>query len=154
MTIFDKWNSSIDMDGLMKDIAEADQNGGGEYKEVPVGTYEVKIEKMELKASSKNDPMVSIWFKILTGEFKNSYLFMNQVITRGGQISYMNRFLKSLEAVDDSKVVFVGDYKKYDNLLMDIYEAVDGHLEYLLEYTQNKKGYPVYTIKESYEAES
>lgn len=153
MTIFDKWNSSIDMDGLMKDIAEADQNGGGEYKEVPVGTYEVKIEKMELKASSKNDPMVSIWFKILTGEFQNSYLFMNQVITQGFQISQMNRFLKSLEAVDDEDVEFK-NYSQYNDLLMDIYEAVDGHLEYLLEYTQNKKGYPVYTIKECYEAES
>ncbi len=153
MTIFDKWNSSIDMDGLMKDIAEADENGGGEYKEVPVGTYEVKIEKMELKASSKNDPMVSIWFKILTGEFQNSYLFMNQVITQGFQISQMNRFLKSLEAVDDEDVEFK-NYSQYNDLLMDIYEAVDGQFEYLLEYTQNKKGFPIYKIKESYEVES
>ena len=79
-TIFDKWNKSIDVAGLQKDIAEADQqNGSGDYKEVPDGTYEVKIEKIELKASSKGDPMVSMWFRILSGDFKNSMIFMNQV---------------------------------------------------------------------------
>ena len=151
-TIFDKWNKNIDVAGLQKDIAEADQqNGSGDYKEVPDGTYEVKIEKIELKASSKGDPMVSMWFRILSGDFKNSMIFMNQVVTQGFQISQLNRFLKSLQAVDDDQIEFK-DYSQYNDLLMDIFEEVDGTLEFLLNYGTNKRGYHTYKIEDVYEA--
>lgn len=151
-TIFDKWNKNIDVAGLQKDIAEADQqNGSGDYKEVPDGTYEVKIEKIELKASSKGDPMVSMWFRILSGDFKNSMIFINQVVTQGFQISQLNRFLKSLQAVDDDQIEFK-DYSQYNDLLMDIFEEVDGTLEFLLNYGTNKKGYHTYKIEDVYEA--
>lgn len=151
-TIFDKWNKSIDVAGLQKDIAEADQqSGSGDYKEVPDGTYEVKIEKIELKASSKGDPMVSMWFRILSGDFKNSMIFMNQVVTQGFQISQLNRFLKSLQAVDDDQIEFK-DYSQYNDLLMDIFEEVDGNLEFLLKYGTNKHGFHTYKIEDVYEA--
>lgn len=43
MSIFDKWDKNVDTEGLQKDIAEAEANGGqGDYREVPVGTYEVR----------------------------------------------------------------------------------------------------------------
>lgn len=151
MNIFDKWNKSIDVEGLKKDIAEADQNGGqGEFKEVPEGDYEVSIDKIELKESSKGDPMVSVWFKILEGEFKNSRLFMNQVITQGFQISQMNRFIKSMEVFDESEVEFE-NYSQYNDLLMDLFEQVDAdNRQYLLSFTKNKKGFSVYRIKDCY----
>ena len=150
-SIFDKWNKSIDVEGLKADIAEADKGQNtGDYREVPVGTYECKLEKLELKESSKGDPMVSAWFRILKGDFENSIMFMNQVITQGFQISIVNRFLKSLDAVDADAVEFV-DYGQYNDLLMDIMEAVDGNLEYLIEYKKSKKDFAVYTVKEVYE---
>lgn len=151
MNIFDKWNKSIDVEGLKKDIAEADQNGGqGEFKEVPEGDYEVSIDEIELKESSKGDPMVSVWFKILEGDFKNSRLFMNQVITQGFQISQMNRFIKSMEVFDESEVEFE-NYSQYNDLLMDLFEQVDAdNRQYLLSFTKNKKGFSVYRIKDCY----
>ena len=151
MNIFDKWNKSIDVEGLKQDIAEADKNGGQrDFEEVPEGDYEVSIDKIELKESSKGDPMVSIWFKILEGDFKNSRLFMNQVITQGFQISQMNRFIKSMEVFDESEVEFE-NYSQYNDLLMDLFEQVDAdNSQYLLSYTKNKKGFPVYKIKECY----
>lgn len=150
MSIFDKWNKNIDIEGLKKDIETAKESGSGEYKEVPVGTYEVNIEKMELRESSKGDPMVTVWFRILTGEYKNSVLFMNQVITQGFQIHIVNEFLRSLSAVDS---VEFKDYSQYNDLLMDISEAIDEQgLEYLLEYKRSKKDFPIYTIKEVYES--
>ena len=148
MNIFDKWDKNIDTEGLQKDIAEADANGGGDYREVPVGTYEVRVDKIELKESSKGDPMVSIWFKILDGDYKGSLLFMNQVITQGFQIRQLNRLLKSMGT--DCTVEFK-NYSQYNNLLMDIYEVVESGMEYLLEYKRNKKDFPIYTIKEVYE---
>ena len=82
MSIFDKWDKNVDTEGLQKDIAEAEANGGqGDYREVPVGTYEVKIDKMEIKecGSEKHagEPMFTVQFRILEGDFENSCLFMN-----------------------------------------------------------------------------
>ena len=63
---FSKFNKAVDLEALKHDIQEAEENGGsGDYKDVPTGTYEVKIEKMEIKESKKGDPMLSVWFKIL-----------------------------------------------------------------------------------------
>lgn len=150
MSIFDKWNKNVNIDGLQKDIAEAEANGGsGEYREVPVGTYEVKIDKMELKESSKGDPMFFCQFRIIQGDFENSCLFMNQVITQGFQIGQVNSFLRSLDAVDN---VEFKDYGQYNDLIMDVMEAIDeAGLEYLVEFKKSKKDFPIYTIKEVYE---
>ena len=150
MSVFDKWNKAIDVEGLAKDTKEVEQNGGtGGYAEVPVGTYEVKIEKMELKESSKGDPMFSAWFRILSGDYQNQLLFMNAIITQGFQIGNVNKFLRSLEAVEE---VEFRDYAQYNDLIMDIMEEIEGSgLEFLIEYKKNKKDYPVYTVKEVFE---
>lgn len=150
MSVFDKWNKAIDVEGLAKDTKEVEANGGtSDYADVPVGTYEVKIEKMELKESSKGDPMFSAWFRIIQGDWKNNLLFMNAVITQGFQIGNVNRFLRSLDAVEE---VEFKDYAQYNDLIMDIMEAIDeAGLEYLLEYKKNNKDFPVYTVKEVYE---
>lgn len=149
MSIFDKWNKNIDTEGLASDAKEAEQNGGsGEYAEVPVGKYEINIEKMELKESQKGDPMFSAWFRIIEGTYKNQLLFMNQPITQGFQIGIVNNFLRSLEAVDE---VEFKDYGQYNDLINDIMEAVDGNLEFLIDYSKSKKDFPVYKIKEVYE---
>ena len=151
MSVFDKWNKAIDVEGLAKDTKEVEQNGGtGDYAEVPVGTYEVKIEKMELKESSKGDPMFSAWFRILSGDYQNQLLFMNAVITQGFQIGNVNRFLRSLDAVDE---VEFRDYAQYNDLILDIMEAIEeAGLEFLIEYKKNKKDFPVYTVKEVFES--
>ena len=150
MSIFDKWNKKVDTKGLAEDAKEAEQNGGsGDYPEVPVGQYEIKIDKMELKESSKGDPMFSAQFRILSGDHENQCLFMNQVITQGFQIGIVNKFLRSLDVTDD---VEFKDYEQYNNLVMDIMEEVDGKLEFLLDYRKSKKDFPIYTIKDIFEA--
>lgn len=150
MSIFDKWNKAVDTKGLAEDAKEAEQNGGsGDYPKVPVGQYEIKIDKMELKESSKGDPMFSAQFRILSGDHENQCLFMNQVITQGFQIGIVNKFLRSLDVTDD---VEFKDYEQYNNLVMDIMEEVDGKLEFLLDYRKSKKDFPIYTIKDIFEA--
>ena len=158
--VFEKWDSVIDTAGLTADIKEAEQNGGtGEFKEVPHGDYEVAIHQMELKASKKGDPMVSIWFKIVSdGEFKGSMIFFNQVITQAFQIHIVNEMLRNivcemrdtryLERIEAVKENFT--YKAYGNLIMDIFEAAAESFEYALSYTANKKNanFSNYEIKE------
>ena len=147
MNMFDKWNSNIDLKGLQDDVKDA-ENNKREYDKVPHGEYEVKIDKMELKASKKGDPMVSIWFTILEGKYKKSKIFLNQVITQGFQIHIVNELLKSMGT--DLNIEFV-DYKQYADLLLDVAEECDTNkLEFALKYEDNK-GYDKFTITEVFE---
>lgn len=146
MSIFDKWDKEIDTKGLADDVKSASENRQ-EFKEVPHGTYEVKVDKMEIKATQKGDPMASVWFKIVNGEYKNQRLFMNQVITQGFQIHIVNEFLRSLDSGLDVEFV---NYKQYNDLLLDVLEAIDGKLEYALEYGENK-GFDTFKIKEVFD---
>lgn len=147
--IWEKFDKVIDVEGLQKDVQEAAKNGAN-YREVPHGEYEVKIEKLELVESKKGDPMVTIWFKVVSGEYKGSIIFFNQVITQGFQIHIVNELLRSLDS--DIEVEFK-TYKQYGQLLMDIHEAIDGRLEYGLKYAEGKKGFSTYEITDVYEVE-
>ena len=145
--MFEKWNSNVDLAGLQKDIKDA-QDNNKEFEAVPHGEYEVKLDKLELKATKKGDPMVSAWFTILNGKYKKSKLFMNQVVTQGFQIHIVNNFLKSMGT--DLVIEFV-DYKQYAELLLDVAEFCDeNNLEFAIKYEDNK-GYDKFTITEVFE---
>ena len=148
--VFDKWDAVIDTEGLQKDVAEAAQNGGGNYEEVPHGIYEVAVKQMELKASKKGDPMVSIWFKILDGEYKGSMIFFNQVITQGFQVHIVNEMLRTMvsECADEVPDIEFESYKQYASLIMDVFEAINENFEYVLAYKKGKKDFSTYEIKE------
>ena len=148
MSIFDKWNEQIDGAKMAEEVKEVEKNGGGNYKDVPTGEYEVKIEKMELKESKSGAPMVSVMFRILEGEFKKSCLFMNQVVTLPFQIGLVNEFLRSMDT--DVTIDFDGNYEHYNNMILDVFEAVDrDKLEFLVAYGE-KNGYKTFRIKEVY----
>ena len=146
--IFDKWDKEIDTEGLARDTKEAAENGT-EFKEVPHDDYEVAVQQMELKASKKGDPMVSIWFKILDGDFKGSMIFYNQVITQGFQVHIVNEMLRMMvsEMADAPDIEFKS-YKQYGNLIMDIFEGINDNFEYALAYKKGKKDFSTYEIKE------
>ncbi len=155
--IFDKWDKEVDTEGLAKDVAEAAENGGqASFKEVPHGEYEVSVQQMELKASSKGDPMVSIWFKIVSdGEYKNSIIFMNQVITQGFQIHIVNELLRMMvsEMGADAPVIEFKTFKQYGNLIMDVFEAIDNNFEFALDYKKGKGDFSKYEITEVFTLE-
>ena len=147
MDMFEKWNSNVDLEGLKKDIESAKDNNK-EFEAVPHGEYEVKLDKLELKATKKGDPMVSAWFTILNGKYKNSKLFMNQVVTQGFQIHIVNEFLRSMGT--DLNIEFV-DYQQYADLLLDVAEFCDeNNIEFAIKYEDNK-GYDKFTITEVFE---
>lgn len=144
---WEEFDKNVDLDGLKEDIES--NTGSGDYKEVPHGNYEVAITKLELTTSKKGDPMVSIWFKIVSDcEYKGSLIFMNQVVTKGFQIHIVNDFLRTLECGVD---IDFESYKQYNELLLDVFEAVNGNFEYGLKYGKTEKGYNSFEITEVFE---
>lgn len=162
---FSKFDKATNIEGLKKDIEEASKNNFN-YQEVPAGVYEVKVDKMELVLSNtdkdgkvkdktkEQNPMVSIWFKIIKGEFKDSIIFFNKVImgtkNDGLMIHTCNELLRSL---DSGMAISFENYTQYAKLLLDIHECIDGELEYALEYGENKQGFKTYEITDVFEVE-
>lgn len=145
---FSKFDEKVDLDGLRNDIAEAESNSG-DFKEVPHGNYEVKIQKLELGESKKGDPMFICWMKILSGDYANSLIFMNQVVTQGFQIHIVDDFLRSL---DSGVEIGFESYAQYADMIMDVAEAINGNLEYAVEYGENK-GFNTFKITDVFEVE-
>lgn len=134
---FSKFDKEVDTKQLQKDIDEAVKNGGtGNYTEVPAGTYNCKVDKLELGATKDGRPMVKAQFRIAEGTFKKSCLFVNRVIygtkNDGNAIASVIGWLKSLEPSEDIDVVFES-YSQFAELCMDIAEDI-AELEYVVEY--------------------
>ena len=143
---FSKFDKQVDLEGLKKDIADSANN---DFKEVPNGTYEVAITKLELTESKKGNPMLSCWMKVVSdGEYKGSLIFMNQVVTSGYQIHICDEFLRSLGT--DVDVTFES-YSQYADTILDIFEKIDGNFEYGLELSETNKGFKTYTITDVFE---
>lgn len=137
---FDKINKSVDLEGLRRDVENASANGTGEFPTVPAGKYEVGLVSLEIKGTKKdNRPMLAASFKILSGEYKNQRLFMNRVIygtkDDGRMITSAVGWLNTLESGVD---VAFHDYKQFAELVMDVAEAIDGNLEYAVEYDDSQ----------------
>lgn len=151
-----KWNSTVDKSLVesVKSLDRGESSNSGEYKEVPCGSYAVSIEKMEIVENKNGNPMFTVWFKIIEGEYKNSRLFWNQPLTGYDfQFHNVNQFLRSLEvdSVEADDIVFTGDFFQYAYLVSSIFDAVDGRMSFDIDYTKNKKGYDVFTVTEVYD---
>ena len=145
-----KFDKAFDIEGIKKDVTAA-QEGNGNFKDVPTGTYEIKVVKLEVGESKESHkPMVKGQFKVVEGEYKNSSIFMNQLIDEGFKIDIVNKFLRSLEVFDDTDIYFES-FSDYNDLLLDIVEEIEKlKYEYLLEYSENDKGYKSFKIKDVY----
>lgn len=145
--IFEKFNDMIDVAGLKQDVETAAANTG-EFVEVPDGSYEVKVSKIELGATGEKSktpgmPMAKIWFDIVAGDYKGQKIFCNQMLTTGFGIHKCNELLTAMESGVD--VVFE-NFTQYHDVMEKVFNAIDGVGEYELAYGHNNKGYATYTI--------
>ena len=121
-------------------MENASENGTGDFPTIPAGKYEVALVSLEIKGTKKdNRPMLAASFKILSGEFKNQRLFMNRVIygtkDDGRMIKSAVGWLNTLESGVD---VAFHDYKQFADFVLDVAEAIDGKLEYAVEYDDDQ----------------
>lgn len=145
--VFAKFNEMFDLSGLQQDIASVASNTG-DFVEVPDGSYEVKVSKIELgqtgeKSKNPGMPMMKVWFDIVAGDFKGQKIFANLMMTSGFGIHKCNELLTSLES--GVSVVFE-NFEQYAEVMAQVFAAIDGTGEYELAYGHNNKGYATYTI--------
>lgn len=61
-----------------KEIATA-ETGGGDFKPLPAGWYDTKVDRAEVKDTRAGDKMLCITFIVQTGQFINRLIFANFV---------------------------------------------------------------------------
>ena len=140
MNMANYFDSMYDLEGLKADAKKSEDEN--EYKEVPFGTYEVKIEKAELKESKTHKPMVSIWFKIIAGENEGQMIFYNQVVSEGFQLGIVYRMLSKIACTELH-------FESFTALEDTLNACVD--IELSLEYSEGKKGFANYKILEIFD---
>ena len=157
-SIFEKYSSKINSEELAASQKEIKDNASStDRPEIPAGKYEVKVDNIEAKTSSKGNPMVSIQFRILTGKFEKSCIFYNGVFHEDWMRHRVAKMLSDLIADGDNtamvNLILKGSLSEVNNFCMDVAEDISGKkLEYLLDYGVDKKGYQTYKIAEVYEA--
>lgn len=158
MSIFEKYSSKINSEELAASQKEIKDNASStDRPEIPAGKYEVKVDNIEAKTSSKGNPMVSIQFRILAGKFEKSCIFYNGVFHEDWMRHLVAKMLSDLIADGDNtamvNLILKGSLSEVNNFCMDVAEDISGKkLEYLLDYGVDKKGYQTYKIAEVYEA--
>jgi len=146
--IWEDLDKSMDLEGLKEDVKSSAEGGGGDFKEVEHGTYEVSVEKLFLGKSKKGDAMMTVWFNILQGEFKGSKIFYNQVLTGGFQIHLASTLLRGF---DTSVEVSFEGYAHFAKVIEQVKAAIEKQgLEFSLDY-QEDKGWNTFEIKEVFE---
>lgn len=143
--IWEKFDSMMDVEGLKQDIkAAAERNT--ERVEVPDGQYECKVEKIEMKESKTGKPMLSVWFRIIAGDFKNSILFMNQTIHTGFGLHTAKKMLSDM---DTGMPVDFQSFAQFAGLIDSVKEAIETQkLEYAVKYTTTKNDFKSFEITE------
>lgn len=128
---FEKFNKQFPADKVKKDMQEAAENGGSK---LPDGEYTVKLDKMELGESSKHALMIKAQFRITEGDHKKQCIFKNQVLTGTKNDGFMMVKAKEfLESLDSGEEVVFEDWEQFNDLILDIAEAVqEDDLRYLV----------------------
>ena len=96
--------------------------------------------------------MLALPFKNLSGEYKNQRLFMNRVLygTKNDK-NMIASAMGFLEKLDSGIPVSFTSYKQFAQLVLDIAEAIDGKLEYAVDYDDSR--FNSISIDEVYEVE-
>lgn len=136
---------------LLNDIANASSNSG-DFEELPLGRYEVKINSMQLTQSKNGDPMTKTIFEVVQGQYKGRYMFKNSVIYKGDRndawrLKQELNFINSLQPNSQVNFYSFSDFEKQiSNAFADVNSR---KLEYLIE-IKEKNNFRTYSVIEVY----
>lgn len=149
---FTKFDSMINEAELSKQLEEAKKNAPKSDKQVPAGNYIVKIEKMEVGATSDGRPMFKVQCRILEGEFKKWCVFMNRVLYgTKNDANMINSVIGWLQKLEPSVDVEFKNYSQFSELVLDIFEEVADAVE--IEVAYNPDAFNSISIEEVFDAE-
>lgn len=70
------------------DADTTDVEESGSFEVVPAGSHAVFIKQVTDKITKANDPMISVWYEIASGDLEGRLLFDNIVIPKAGSPAF------------------------------------------------------------------
>lgn len=146
-----KFDKKVNVEEINHDI---DDLGDGNFEELPLGRYEVRLDSLEMKPTKeKGYPMLAAAFTVVEGEYTKRKIFVNKVLFMDDgndkyRLNSANRFLDSL---DSGLEVHFNGFRDYERLINSIADKCEKQ-EYLIEIEEKKKGFRNYKIIEHYES--
>lgn len=134
---FNKIDQAIDWKGFNRDVKEAKKNGGGDFPTIPAGKYEARLDNLEIKnpKGKPNDLMLEIRFKIISGQYKGQKIWQYiKFLGSKNDSSAVSRIETFLDSLDSGVSIVCTPFSVMNDTIMEICEAVDGKLEYAIEY--------------------
>ena len=133
---FSAFDKQVDVEQLKNDAEEIKKNGGN-FPELPAGTYMVKLDKLELGSTKDNRPMMRGQFSIIEGQYKKQKIFVNRVVygtkNDANMIANVLGFLESLAPSEEIGPFVFNGYAALSELILDVAEDV-ANLTYEVEY--------------------
>ena len=119
-------------------MKDAETNSG---PDLPDGEYKIKLDKMELTQSQKQQLMIKAQFRIKAGNHQNKCIFVNKVMTGTKNDGFMMLKAKEfLESLDSGIDVEFNDWEQFNDLILDIADAIkDDDLTYICTLTTDGK---------------
>ena len=144
MSVFDKFAKNVDLEGLKKDVAEALENDGGSFEDIPDGRYEMRVEKMEAALTKEDKPKLMVCFKVIAGEQKGRLAFVHIGLAHPFTIKKAIELMKGMDTGVD---ISFEDYAQFEQLIADVAAAVEEQgLEFEVEKSTNEKDFVDYKI--------
>lgn len=153
MSNWQNFDLKID-NNLLNDIANASNNG--DFEELPLGRYEVKINSMELTQSKKGDPMTKTVFEVVQSQYKGRYIFKNSVIYKGDRNDTwrLKQELDFINSLQPSEAVNFYSFSDFEKQVSNAFADVTSRkLEYLIE-IKEKNNFRTYSVVEVYRPRS
>lgn len=153
---FEKWNHDFGGEEAVKEIQKAKEEAGN-FAALPEGTYICKLEKLELGESKTKKPMVKAQFKIVEGEYKKRFIFYNGVMVandpskNGFMMHRVLEFLRSLNVLDNNEIDFDGNFRDFNDLLLDIAEESEAAGLKFEIFTEEDGDYTKITVTDTFE---
>ena len=135
---FKKFNQEFPAEQVKKQMKDAETNSG---PDLPDGEYKIKLDKMELAQSQKQQLMIKAQFRIKAGNHQNKCIFVNKVMTGTKNDGFMMLKAKEfLESLDSGIDVEFNDWEQFNDLILDIADAIkDDDLTYICTLTTDNK---------------
>lgn len=138
-------NNSVNFnwEGLVEGMNE-------EFKEVPVGTYDVKIAKLELGATKAGIPALKVRFKVISGLYEGESIFYTQSFSSSWGLTQANEFLVSLKTGILISFLPYEEFKKSVVAISQEINKFEYELKYLKETSKQGNEFPKFIIQEVY----
>lgn len=147
---FDQLVDNNLLNDVNKEVEKNKQNGG-QFEELPLGKYEIKVTSLELSKSNAGDPMLKACFKVIQGKYTNRLIFMNQVIFKNDNKNHkrLGMVIQFLRSLDTNLNIQFENFSQFDQLIVQVMnEIIDQKLEYLIKINEynNYRNYKIIDV--------